>query len=473
MPSMKIPKPLLPLVQKKKRFKVVIGGRGSAKSMTVADLCLMAAQTEGIKTGCFREYQNSIDDSVHALFASEIERLEVQGFEVQAQQILYQGEPAFRFKGLARSPEAIKSMHGFKRFWVEESQTISHNSLRALTPTLREEGSEIWMTGNPRSSVDPFSQRFIKPYEKQLRRDKYYEDDLHLIIWINHDDNPYFPAVLEQERLHDQKAMSSALYRHVWEGEYYDEVEDTIIPVEWFDAAIDAHEKLGFKPSGALVAAHDPSDEGGDSKGYALMHGSVVLDVCEMVTGDSAEGMDWALDRALSGNADWFVWDCDGLGVSLKRQVDQALTGKKVEYHMFKGSESPEDPDLPYESGGLQRAKSNRETFANKRAQYWWKLRNRFEATYRAVEKGEYIDPDNLISLSSDIANLDQLRSEVCRIPQKRNNAGKIQIMSKIDMAKKPYELPSPNMGDALMMAMFKPKPVVQMVNKINFKGWG
>jgi phage terminase large subunit len=153
--------------------------------------------------------------------------------------------------------------------------------------------------------------------------------------------------------------------------------------------------------------------------------------------------------------------------------VDQALTGKKVEYHMFKGSESPEDPDMPYETGGLQRAKSNRETFANKRAQYWWKLRNRFEATYRAVEKGEYIDPDNLISLSSGIDNLDQLRSEVCRIPQKRNNAGKIQIMSKIDMAKKPYELPSPNMGDALMMAMFKPKPVVQMVNKINFKGWG
>jgi hypothetical protein len=29
-------------------------------------MCLMDAQTKGIKTACFREFQNSIDDSVHA-----------------------------------------------------------------------------------------------------------------------------------------------------------------------------------------------------------------------------------------------------------------------------------------------------------------------------------------------------------------------------------------------------------------------
>jgi hypothetical protein len=45
--------------------------------------------------------------------------------------------------------------------------------------------------------------------------------------------------------------------------------------------------------------------------------------------------------------------------------------------------------------------------------------------------------------------------------------------MSKIDMAKKPYELPSPNMGDALMMSMFSPKAVQKTAVKINFSGWG
>ena len=74
-------------------------------------------------------------------------------------------------------------------------------------------------------------------------------------------------------------------------------------------------------------------------------------------------------------------------------------------------------------------------------------------------------------SLSSSIKTLDQLRSEVCRIPRKYNSSGKIQIMSKQEMAKKPYELPSPNLADALMMAMYYPKPKAEAVN-INFVGW-
>jgi phage terminase large subunit len=470
MPKMQIPKKLRRFIDTPKRFKIAIGGRGSGKSMSFADMCLMDAQTKGIKTACFREFQNSIDDSVHALLKSEIERLNLQGFEVQNNQILLNEDPVFKFRGLARNPEGVKSMHGFQRFWVEEAQTISFNSLKALTPTLREEGSEIWFSANPRSSVDAFSQRFIKPYEKQLRRDGYYEDDLHLIVLINITDNPLVPDVLKQEMESDRERMSPALFDHIWRGHFLDDIEDSIIPAEWYDAAIDAHKKLGFEPSGALIASHDPSDEGGDSKGFALRKGSVVLDVCEKVTGDSNEGMDWALKLARDAQADWFVWDCDGLGISLKRQVDQELESTKMQKHQFRGSETPDDAAVPY-SG--KDSKTNKDTFFNKRAQYWWKLRDRFEATFRAVTKGEYIDPDELISLSSDIPTLDQLRSEVCRIPQKRSNNGKIQIMSKIDMAKKPYELPSPNMGDALMMAMFAPKAVQQAAVKINFSGWG
>jgi len=136
----------------------------------------------------------------------------------------------------------------------------------------------------------------------------------------------------------------------------------------------------------------------------------------------------------------------------------------------FRGSESPDDANVPY-SG--KDSKSNKDTFLNKRAQYWWRLRDRFYATYRAVTNNEYIDPELMISLSSDIAALDQLRSEVCRIPQKRGNNGKIQIMSKIDMAKKPYQLPSPNMGDALMMAMYSPKAALKSATTLTFKGWG
>jgi len=472
MPRMTIPRKLLPFAQKPKRFKIAIGGRGSGKSMTFADLCLMDAQTKGIKVGCFREFQNSIEDSVHSLLTEEVSRLELQGFDCQQSKILYEGEEVFKFRGLARNVEGVKSMHGFDRFWIEEGATISFDSLKALVPTLRTENSEIWISANPRSSADPFSQRFIKPFEKELLKSGFYEDDLHLIVWINYNDNPMFPDVLEQDRKHDEQHLSKALYNHIWLGHFYDEVDNSIISVDWFDAAIDAHKKLGFKAEGALVAAFDPSDEGADSKGFALRHGSVVTDVSEMTTGDSADGADWALDRAINSGADWFTWDCDGLGIALKRQIEKGLEGKKIDYFMFRGSQEPEHANESYEpTDDNKKRKTNKETFLNRRAQYYWRLRDKFFNTYKAVVKGEYVNPDDMISLSSDIECLDQLRAEVCRIPLKRNNNGKIQIMSKLEMSKKPYELPSPNMADSLAISCYVPSVESAPVS-INFEGW-
>lgn len=474
MPQMLIPKKLQKIIGAKQRFIVLFGGRGSSKSMSIADIVLMRAQTEKAKVGCFREFQNSIEDSVHSLLESEIDRLGIAGFECQSSKILYESEDAFTFKGLARNIQSVKSMHGYKIFWIEEGQTISFNSLKELTPTLRTEGSQIYITANLQSRADPLSQRFFVPYEKELIKNGYYEDDLHLIIWINYTDNPFFPDVLEQERAFDEQNLSRALYNHIWLGHTYDEVDNSIIPVDWFDAAIGAHEKLGFKAEGAIIASFDPSDEGADSKGYALRHGSVVLDVCELTTGDSADGIDWALDKALTSGADWFTWDCDGLGVALKREVEKGLQGKKVDYFMFRGSQEPEHPNEAYEPSDAHekaKKKTNKETFLNRRAQYYWKLRDRFFNTYKAVVKGEYVNPDDMISLSSDIECLDQLRAEVCRIPLKRNNNGKIQIMSKLEMSKKPYELPSPNMADALMMSCHVPSAKSATVS-INFEGW-
>ena len=114
----------------------------------------------------------------------------------------------------------------------------------------------------------------------------------------------------------------------------------------------------------------------------------------------------------------------------------------------------------------IQNAKRNKDTFKNKRSQYYWALRDRFYNTYRAVVKGEYVDPDDMISLDvSGIPNIDKLRSEVCRIPIKDNNNGFIQIMSKLEM--KAIKISSPNMADALMMA-FANKSVIVQNNRTN-----
>ena len=461
MPEFQCPRKLLPLINKKKRFKIVVGGRGGAKSRTGGYINLKDAQVNGLKIGYFREFQNSIDDSVKSVLDKGIKDLKLDGFRSTNNEISTSSGGIFKFKGLARNPSSIQSMEGFDRFIVEEAQTLSDESIKVLTPTLREENSEIWMFGNPQSAADPFSQRFLVPFQREIDRNGYYEDDTHLVIVINYYDNPFFPDVLEQERLFDKEYLSAAEYEHKWLGKYNDTVDGSIIPVSWFNAAIDSHLKLGFKQIGATIVTFDPADETkagkNDPKGLVARQGSVVFDVQEHIKGDVNEGADWATYWAMEYKADVFRWDCDGLGAGLKRQITTVLDGKNIAVEMFKGSEGVENPEEIYQPDNLidrSNAKSNIQTFRNKRAQYYWFLRDRFFNTYLAVTRNEYRDPETLISISSEIDCIDRLRSEVCRIPKKQNANGLIQIMSKEDMARLKPPIKSPNLADSLMMNM-------------------
>lgn len=465
MPNLQLPSKLRPLL-KPKKFKIIYGGRGSGKSMTVADLLLMLMQTQGAKVGAMREMMNSIDDSVHALFEEEINRLELEGFNIQKNGIEHESGGAAKYKGLARNPESVKSMHGFTHFWVEEASTLSKRSLDLLTPTLRAEGSELWLTFNPGSSADPVYQEFIKPFEHELSAKSFYEDDLHMIIKVNYCDNPFFPENLEQLRLKHLETKSRAEYNHIWKGETNDSVENSIIKLEWFEAAIDAHKDprfaKAFEPKGAIVAAHDPSDTGNDAKGYCLRHDSIIKRILCKDTGEIDEGCDWATGMAIQDGADWFVWDGDGCGSGLKRQVSDAFQGKRIDCHMFKGSLSgagQDNADMIWQELDSKddNAKTYAETFLNNRSQYYMQLAQKFYNTYRCVEKGEYVDPGEMISIDSNgVEDLDRLKSEVCRIPRKPNNRGLYQIMSKLDM--KVLKIPSPNMADSLMMSLFIPQ---------------
>jgi len=463
MLKFQIPAKLLPFHERKKRFKIAYGGRGGAKSVGFANMMTMRAQVEHALVGCFREFQNSIDDSVYALIKETIYAHAVPGFHIGKAVINHVDGGGFRFRGLARSIDAVKSMHGMKYFWLEEGQFISAESLKILTPTLREEDSEFWVSANPMSSADPFSQRFITPFQQELDTNGYYEDDLHIIIKINYRDNPWFPKTLELERQHDYETLPRALYDHIWEGAFNDSVENSIIKTEWFDAAVDAHKKLGFKPRGAVVVAHDPSDLGTDDKSLVRRQGSVILDARLRQFGDVNDGVDWATDYASEKQADLFTWDSDGMGLGLKRQINGNLQGKKISIVGFRGSASPQDPlsyYKPVQSESVEdgQKRTNRDVFKNRRAQFYWRLRDRLHNTYLAVEKNQYIDPEDLLSISSDINVLPLLRSEICRVPRKFVGSGLIQIMSKVEMKK--LKIQSPNLSDATMMSLVTPKIV-------------
>lgn len=456
MPSVTVPLKLEKFITTKKRFKIAFGGRSGAKSNTFGDIFASQAKDYGHKTICLRELQNSIEDSVHALLASEIKRLGYSNFDITNNAIRLNDEDVFKFKGLARNPDAVKSMFGFKRAWAEEAQTLSQDSITMLTPTIREKDSELWFSLNPASSEDAVSKRFLEPFYADLLRDGYYEDDLHLIVWINYTDNPWHSEELENERLYDKKVLSRTAYDHKWLGYYNDEIENALIPAEHFDACVDAHKKLGFSPVGAKYAAHDPSDLGPDSKGYAMRHGSVVLDVQEKVDGNVNEGASWACDLAINHGVDHFTWDGDGLGSPLRDQIAASFHGKPTNIVMFKGSEGPDFPEStfnPTDRHPIHGRLMVKDAVKNKRAQYYAELRRRCHNTYRAVEHGEYIDPDDMISFDSGIGCLLQLRAELCRMPVKPNGNGKIELYTK-DTMKSRFKLKSPNLADSVMMLM-------------------
>lgn len=454
MPELTIPSKLERFLTVPKRFKIAYGGRGAAKSQTFADIFLMKSQVEKAKVACFREMQNSIEDSVHSLLKHEIDRIGFQGFTVEKGTIYNSLGGEFRFKGLARNPDAVKSMHGFKYFWVEEGQSISQESLEMLTPTLRELDSELWVSMNPQSSEDPMSKRFLKPFEKDLLRDGYYEDDMHLIVWINYYDNPWFPDVLEQERQWDYENKSRAEYDHIWLGHYNDSIESAIIETEWFDACIDAHLNIGFKPRGMRIATHDPADSG-DARTFALRHGVVFKDLQENTHLDVNDACDWACDLASEHAADRFIWDADGLGLTLKRQISLAFKGTRTEFQEFHGGGEVYDPTETYLPVGKKEEKTNSDTFKNRRAQCYWDIRDRIYKTWQVINKKAMYDADELISFSSEIKCLQKLRSEICRIPRKYNATGVIQLYTKQEM-KQQFKLDSPNLSDAVMMSVDK-----------------
>jgi phage terminase large subunit len=131
---------------------------------------------------------------------------------------------------------------------------------------------------------------------------------------------------------------------------------------------------------------------------------------------------------------------------------------------MYKGSNKVDSPESLFDGG-----KKNKDTFYNKRAQFYIILAERFRKTYMAVEHGQYIDPDELISIKPNEFT-QQLRAELCGIPRTPNLTGKIQLMPKKDM-KKQLQRPSPNIADCFAMAMESPD-VIETEKPVSFVGW-
>ena len=208
------------------RYKVLYGGRGGAKSQTIARILLLLGVERKHKILCAREIQKSIQDSVHSLLKEQVAELGLDSFyDVQKAAIMGRNGTEFLFAGLRSNIANIKSIPNITRAWIEEAQSASVSNIKTLALTVRAPASEIWLSFNPELEDDPIYQDYVL-----------FPPDDAIVVKINYDDNPFFPDVLRKEMESDRK-RNRAEYEHIWLGKPKQAVEGAIFAQELLKAA--------------------------------------------------------------------------------------------------------------------------------------------------------------------------------------------------------------------------------------------
>jgi predicted phage terminase large subunit-like protein len=239
---------MLPFATERRRHKVARGGRGGAKSHSIAKLLLAKGMQSRQRWLCAREVQKSIRDSVHKLLADQIELLGIGDFyDVQRDVIKGANGSEFLFAGLRdHTVDSIKSYEGCDGCWIEEAHSVTERSATVLIPTIRKPGSELWWSYNPDQEDD-----FVHQLANSGR------DDV-LVVDIGWRDNPWFPAELEGERKKLQ-AINDDLYQHVWEGKCRS-VAGLLFKRPWFRRYDRLPERLNLYIASDYAVSEDEGD---------------------------------------------------------------------------------------------------------------------------------------------------------------------------------------------------------------------
>lgn len=218
------------LLTESARYKVLYGGRGAGKSEGIVIALIIWATRKRLRIACFREFQNSISESVYSLLKSKIHILGLEDeFDIQKTTIISKRTGSeFIFFGLKYNIDTIKSMAAIDIAWIEEANNVSKSSWDKLTPTIRgrhkddpngnigpfNNGPEIWISFNPELDTDETYKRFVlNPPAKLDSHGNQYA----IIKKINHSQNKWFPDDLREE-MEQLKAKDENRWLEVWEG---------------------------------------------------------------------------------------------------------------------------------------------------------------------------------------------------------------------------------------------------------------
>lgn len=273
--------------------------------------------------------------------------------------------------------------------------------------------------------------------------------------------------------LKTQEWYDQRLARHTSDGtlhimakevdmDYSAAVEGVIISSTWVSAAVDAHLKLNIDANeGKNIVGYDVSDGGADKDAYALRKGITMRNLSHWGSADTGESCR-KVTAVCNGLGEVSVqYDNIGIGSGVKsestRLMAEGLLSPHVSFIPWNAAASPQDKDKPLDDNegvGIKKkdVPTNGETYLNLKAQGWWRLRKRFEKTYKTVKGIEVFPSEELISLPSNLPFLDQLIEELSQPTYILTSNLKIKV------DKQPEGTPSPNLADAVMMC-YNPLP--------------
>lgn len=426
-------------------------GTVTHNSHDAAGFAVFLAANYKVRFMCARQFQNRISESVYNLIKDKIENSEFNGeFDLTNNSIVHKETGSeFIFYGIARNLSEIKSTEGVDILWLEEANYLTEEQWQVIEPTIRKEGSQIWLIWNPDEYMDFVYQNFVvNPPKDCLKRE------------INWPENPFLSTTM-LEVIADAYVRDKKAAEHVYGGQPKMGGDKSVISLAYILAAIDAHKKLGWEPVGKRTVGFDVADDGGDKNAIVDVHGNVIIGI------DEWEGLEDQLlkscskvyNYALEAGAS-IIWDSIGVGASAGSKFGELNDAKKmqVQYEAFNAGGSVDDPDGTYMKLPHITIK-NKDHFANIKAQKWDEVATRFRKTYENVEQGAKHPIDELISIDSDKVPakfLEKLKMELSQPRKDVDGNGRFKVESKKDMLAR--KIRSPNIADAVIMALIKPK---------------
>lgn len=305
-------------------------------------------------------------------------------------------------------PERFQGFHAEHiMLIVDEASGVEQRIFDAGEGFLTSTGAKLMLIGNPTRLSGEFYNAFRSPLYHKIHISAFDSPNIEAGEIVR----PYLvtPGWVEEKSI--QWGEESPLWYSRVLGEFPEQGDDTLIPLAWVEAA--QHRWATAEPGEPVELGVDVARFGSDTTIIILRRG-IVAEVIAQLRGQDTMAVTGAVVQALhKTRAKTAKVDVIGIGSGV---VDRL----KEQGHQVQSMNAGE---AAYDS----------ERFINKRAEWYWGLRERFQAGDIAIPPDE------------------ELAAQISSIRYKFDSRGRIQIESKDEMKKR--GLPSPDKADALVMA--------------------